>query len=69
MKFRLGVGRTFVYEDGSTMRVQHATDVLELDVPDDGSEFVSTIWLRAPDGSILLQLPLALAPGLQDPAS
>lgn len=60
MKFRIGVGRTLVDEHG-IMQCQRSGDMWTIEVPDDGTEFLSRIWMMA-DGLVVLSLPLTLAP-------
>ena len=60
-KFIIGVGRTAIDPAGNVRRIQYAADSLEVDVPDDGSEFLSSIWMIA-DGLHVLSLPLTVAP-------
>lgn len=62
MKLLLGITRTQVSYIGDTIitqQVQHAKDIFEIELPDDDSEYISTIWMNA-DGKDLLRLPLEI---------
>lgn len=66
--YRLGVSRSQVADDGTVIHVLRGDDVMEIEIPEDGSEFISTLWLSTNDGVMLLRLPMGIAPGMQDPA-
>lgn len=59
---RLGITRALVTEDG-TRQLQRPSDVWEIDVPDDGSEFLASVWMDA-DGMEVLRLPLTIGPAM-----
>lgn len=61
MKFIIGVNRYQVTEEGTRM-VQYAADQFEIDVPEDGSEFLASIHMVAVGVGEVLNLPLAIAP-------
>jgi hypothetical protein len=65
VKIVIGLARTIVYEDGCTMQSQRSADTWEVEVPDDGSEFLSSIWMVA-DGLEVLRLPLTMGSVLTD---
>ena len=60
MIYRLGVLRAVVVDTGHIHHAQRSDDVLEIVIPDDGTEFLSHIWLNADDGTNLLSLPLTV---------
>lgn len=63
MKILLGISRTLVTDDGHTMQQQRSADMWEIEVPDDGSQFLSRIWMMA-DGMNVLSLPLTMGPAI-----
>ena len=54
----LGVSRARVTDKGHFL-LQNSSDVFELDVPEDGSEFLARVWMMA-DGLEVLNLPLTM---------
>jgi len=65
MKILLGVSR-YLVTDAGTMMLQKSEDQLEIEVPDNGSEFLRSIWMMdLATGEELLQLPLSMAPTVQ----
>jgi hypothetical protein len=62
MKILLGITRKCV-GDKRTWQEQRAADMWEIEVPDDGSEFLHRIWMIA-DGLEVLSLPLTIGPAM-----
>lgn len=62
VKILLGVGRYLVDEQGTRM-LQRNEDMLEIAVPDDGTEFLRSVWMIA-DGLEVLNLPLTMGPAI-----
>ena len=62
MKILLGISRTLVDERG-TRQCQRSDDEFEIEVPDDGSEFLSHVWMVA-GGEEVLRLPLTIGPAM-----
>ena len=62
MKILLGISRTVV-GDNATWQEQRTEDTWEVEVPDDGREFLRRIWMMA-DGLEVLSLPLTIGPAM-----
>lgn len=62
MKAIVGIERMEI-TDTTQRLVQRHIDMLEIDVPEDGSEFLHAIWLMV-DGMEVMRFPISAAPGL-----
>lgn len=62
MKLLLGINRRCIGSDG-TWLVQRPEDTWEIEIPDDGSEFLSSIWMMA-DGLEVMRLPFTMGPAM-----
>lgn len=60
MKILIGITRRVV-GDNVTWLEQRSADTWEVEVPDDGREFLSSIWMMT-DGFEVLRLPLSMGP-------
>lgn len=63
-KIRVGVMRALPV-DGNPFAIrmlQRSDDVMDVDVPDDGSEFLARIWVMTDDGQELMSLPMTMFP-------
>jgi hypothetical protein len=63
VKYWVGLTRVRKVSENAHQFVGLSGDVLEFDVADDGSEYVSNLWIGDENGSLLVQLPLDIMPG------
>jgi hypothetical protein len=62
VKYWVGLTRVRKVSENAHQFVSLSGDVLEFDVLEDGSEYVSSLWIGDENDSLLVHLPLDIMP-------